>query len=127
MENAKCDFKEFDLVSDRNNLRKLLKWVSTSGSSDDFRIDVECRGEKTMLFTRFEVKDFENIIEFRGYGHQYEKAATKAAKGLEDATGHYRIISMVRAHLPLASARNTSLIHRRPWEGTRKSKSSSEI
>jgi hypothetical protein len=33
---------------------------------------------------------------FRGYGHEYEKAATRTTRGCEKATGHHRMISIVR-------------------------------
>lgn len=66
------------------------------GSTDEFRIDVEHYGPKSVLFTRWEPKDKEIVTEFRGFGHEYEKAATKEVKGCEGATGHHRIISIVR-------------------------------
>jgi hypothetical protein len=88
------DFTGLDFVSDRNNLRKLFRW--TQGvSSEDFRIDVELAGQ-TCLFTRRDEKDAETITGFRGFGHEYEKAATRLPPGCERATSHHRIISMVR-------------------------------
>jgi hypothetical protein len=32
---------------------------------------------------------------FKGFGSEYEKAATRHPKGCEKATGHHRIISIV--------------------------------
>jgi hypothetical protein len=91
------DYKSLDLVTDRNNLRKLLRWA-TGTASEGFRIDIDVAGQ-TCLFTRREEKDTEVIQGFRGFGHEYEKAATRSPSGYEKATGHHRIISMVR---PLA-------------------------
>ncbi|KAG1763554.1 microtubule associated protein-domain-containing protein [Suillus occidentalis] len=45
------DYKQFDIITDRNNLRKLLHWVSGSLDEKDFRIDVNVAGW-TCLFTR---------------------------------------------------------------------------
>lgn len=91
---ADVDLQDFDVVTDRNNLRKLLRWASGTPEEKDFRIDVELAG-KTCLFTRREEKDSEYVTEFRGFGHEYEKAATRWPKGSERATGHHRIISIV--------------------------------
>ena len=87
------DYAKLDIVSDRNNLRKLLRWAT--GDGDAFRIDVERAGQ-TCLFTRREEKDSEHVIGFKGFGHEYEKAATRFSPGCEKATGHHRIISIVR-------------------------------
>ncbi|KZS90743.1 hypothetical protein SISNIDRAFT_443730 [Sistotremastrum niveocremeum HHB9708] len=83
------DFSSLDIVADRNAVRKLLRWVL--GGHDDLRIDIEVAG-KTCLFTRREPADYEAIESFQGFGHNYEKAATKLVNGCEKATGHYRII-----------------------------------
>jgi hypothetical protein len=97
------DFSGLDLVSDRNNLRKLFRWATGVADEKDFRIDIELAG-KTCLFTRREEKDAETIIGFKGFGHNYEKAATRPAPGCETATGHHRIIaivtSMLMSHTP---------------------------
>jgi hypothetical protein len=89
---GRYEYEKLDIVSDRNNLRKLLRWAT--GNGDAFRIDIERAGQ-TCLFTRREEKDSEVVIGFRGFGHEYEKAATRLAPGCEKATGHYRIISIV--------------------------------
>lgn len=86
------DYASLDIISDRNNLRKLLRWAT--GDPSSFEIDVDCAGQ-TCLFTRREKRDTEHIVDFKGFGHEYEKAATRAALGCENATGHHRIISMV--------------------------------
>ncbi|KAG1725886.1 uncharacterized protein EDB91DRAFT_80558 [Suillus paluster] len=87
------DYKQFDFITDRNNLRKLLRWASGSSDENDFRIDVDLAGS-TCLFTRLESKNAETVQGFRGFGHEYEKAATRVTRGCERATGHHRMISI---------------------------------
>lgn len=89
------DYKQFDIITDRNNLRKLLRWASGSSEEKDFRIDVDVVGW-TCLFTRLEAENTDTVKGFMGYGHEYEKAATRATRGCERATGHHRMISIVR-------------------------------
>lgn len=87
----KPDFQigDIDLVTDRNNIRKLLRFVKGS-STDKFEIQVEIVGSKTALFTRVEEKTTDFIQGFRGFGHNFEKAYTKGPAG---STGHHRIVS----------------------------------
>jgi hypothetical protein len=94
------NYASLDLVSDRNNLRKLLRWATGVAGEKDFRIDVE-RAGKTCLFTKREDKDSEYVVGFKGFGHEYEKAATRLAGGCEKATGHHRIVSIVRQIISL--------------------------
>jgi len=89
----KYKFEELDIVSDRNNLRKLLRWATGVADEKGFRIDIERAGQ-TCLFNRREEKDAETVEGFRGFGHTYEEAATKPSPGCERATGHHRIISI---------------------------------
>jgi len=87
------DFTGLDLISDRNNLRKLFRWATGAADEKDFRIDIELAGQ-TCLFTRTEENDSETVTGFRGFGHEYEKAATRFPPGCERTTGHHRIISI---------------------------------
>lgn len=89
--------RNIDLVTDRNSLRKLYRWA-TGVADRDFRIDVELVGN-TCLFTRREEADIEFIDTFRGYGQEYKDVATMLSKGSENATGHHRIIALVRCTL----------------------------
>ena len=89
------DFKSIELVADRNNLRKLLRW--TSGGTSDFRLDVEVAGG-TVLLTRWEEKAVE--VAGAGYGHRFEVEMTRNAlvgpMGRQQLRGHNRIVSFVR-------------------------------
>ena len=86
-------YKELDLVTDRNGLRKLLRHIDNVRADENFRIDVDLVG-KTCLFTRRE----ENTAlagQHTGYGHEYLKAATKVPAECEKMLDHHRIITYV--------------------------------
>lgn len=87
-ENPGFELGDIDLVTDRNNIRKLLRFVQGS-SSENFEIQVEIAGSKTAVFTRVEIKTKDIIRDFRGFGHNFEKAYTK---GIPGSTGHHRIV-----------------------------------
>ncbi|KAH0425477.1 hypothetical protein CcaCcLH18_10936 [Colletotrichum camelliae] len=83
------ELSDVDVVSDRNSIRKLLRFVQAS-SSEGFEIKAEIAGKKTLLFTRVEKHPTETIRSFKGFGHNFERTYTK---GLAGSTGHHRIIS----------------------------------
>lgn len=83
-----------DFVTDRNGLRKLLRWI-IGGEVREFRIDVELVGTKTILFSRWEKRTQERF-NGRTYGFKFEKASTNHALGCEEGSGHHRINSYVR-------------------------------
>ncbi|KAK3682040.1 hypothetical protein B0T22DRAFT_521087 [Podospora appendiculata] len=96
----KPDFSlsDVDLVTDRNNVRKLLRFVQASSSCKQFQIRVEVvtgdygdDDKTTALFTRVEPKTMDFVQEFRGYGRNFEKAYTKPPSAFGRATGYYRI------------------------------------
>ncbi|KAI3530198.1 hypothetical protein CABS02_14580 [Colletotrichum abscissum] len=80
---------DVDVVSDRNNIRKLLRFVQAS-SSEGFEIRAEIAGKKTLLLTRVEEQPTETVRTFKGFGHNFERTYMK---GLAGSTGHHRIIS----------------------------------
>ncbi|KAI1214723.1 uncharacterized protein F4807DRAFT_7097 [Annulohypoxylon truncatum] len=89
------DILTTDVVTDRNNLRKLLSFVDPSSSRnglESFTIDVEVTKD-TAIFCRMETETQEIIgpNEFRGFGHEFEKAYTTDA--INGSTGHHRIVS----------------------------------
>jgi hypothetical protein len=89
------DIASIDVVTDRNNIRKLLSYVNPDRSShkpEDFTIHVEVTNN-TAIFCRTETKTEEYIgpNEFRGYGHSFEKKCT--SRQVSGSTGHHRIIS----------------------------------
>lgn len=89
------DITTIDIVTDRNNLRKLLGVVNDRWSShkkEDFTIHVEVR-KNTAMFCRTEAKTEEVIgpDEFKGYGHSFERRCTR--REVTESTGHHRVIS----------------------------------
>lgn len=88
VQNPDFELGDIDLVTDRNNIRKLLRFVQGT-STENFEIQVEIAGDKTAVFTRVEIKSKDIIQDFRGFGHNFEKAYTK---GLPGSTGHHRIV-----------------------------------
>jgi hypothetical protein len=64
---------------------------------EEFRIDVELVGTKTMTFSRWEKQTGETIPpeDFRGFGKTFRRTVTSTG-GVLDATGHHRIITYVR-------------------------------
>ncbi|KAF1813560.1 hypothetical protein P152DRAFT_434802 [Eremomyces bilateralis CBS 781.70] len=93
MTSPSFDICSIDVVSDRNNIRKLLSFVSSGpGGIEAFTIKVEIVKD-TAIFCRDETATYEFIgpHKFRGYGHEFEKAYTTSQ--VSGSTGHHRIIS----------------------------------
>jgi len=93
--NPSFDIRWTDVVTDRNNIRKLLSFVdpsSTRNGLEAFTINIEIT-KNTAIFSRDEAKTIEYIgpQEFRGFGHEFEKAYTITQ--VSGSTGHHRIIS----------------------------------
>jgi hypothetical protein len=86
------DFGGVDLVTNRNSLRKLLDFAS-GRVSESFRIDINLV-HGTLFLTRREQSTRDRIHGSRnaGYGHNFEKAFTRAEKGLEESSGHHRVV-----------------------------------
>lgn len=95
------DWTSVDFVTDRNGLRKLLRWIADKdGSAKEFRIDMELVGERTVLFNRWEKRTREDSnTGFTGFGFNFERASTDAPQGCNDSTGHHRIVTFVRSLL----------------------------
>jgi hypothetical protein len=100
--------EKIDFVTDRNGLRKLLRWIEGAGTDPapkEFRIDTQLAGN-TVLLNRWETR---TRVAFSGftYGFNFEKASTDPALGCENSTGHHRIVKYVRTWTCLHS--NTDL------------------
>ncbi|CAH0050852.1 unnamed protein product [Clonostachys solani] len=93
--NPTFDISSVDVITDRNNIRKLLYFVNPKLNGyrpEPFTIKAEVVG-KTIIFSRDEAATYE-IIEphqFRGFGHNFEKLYTSPE--IMGSTGHHRIIS----------------------------------
>lgn len=89
------DIRSTDVVTDRNNIRKLLAFINPGYTRDGleaFTMNIEVT-KNTAIFCRDEAKTVEHIgpQEFRGFGHEFEKAYTLTQ--ISGSTGHHRIIS----------------------------------
>ncbi|KAI0265703.1 hypothetical protein BC834DRAFT_175025 [Gloeopeniophorella convolvens] len=94
--NPPVEWPELDIVTDRNAMRKLLRWLSppdpkTGRELRDFRIDVQLVGEKTIVLSRWEGR-MHDPPTGRSYGFAFEAAVTRPAPGCP-GTGHYRAIA----------------------------------
>nr|CEG03381.1 unnamed protein product [Fusarium pseudograminearum CS5834] len=93
--NPSFDIRSVDIVTDRNNIRKLLAFINSDlapGDLKPFTIGVKVIGI-TALFRRDEtsVTRFIAPNEFRGFGHEFEKEYT--IEQVNNSTGHHRIIA----------------------------------
>lgn len=84
-----------DFVTDRGRLRLLLSWAL--GLSDRWRIDTQLAGSNTVLLSGRAPVTKETSGRSNSYGFNYEEASTCPIPGLENNTGHHRIIAYVRA------------------------------
>ncbi|KAI5925317.1 hypothetical protein F4810DRAFT_718268 [Camillea tinctor] len=93
--NPEFSISSIDVVSDRNNIRKLFSFVDPSSCTyglESFTIEVEAT-KNTVILSRAEVvtREFIGPNDFRGYGHEFEKSHTTCK--IKDSTGHHRISS----------------------------------
>ena len=93
--NPSFDICSIDIVTDRNNIRKLLSFINpgtTRNGLEAFTINVEV-AKTTVIFSRAETATHEFIgpYEFKGFGHEFEKTYTTSQ--IKGSTGHHRILS----------------------------------
>jgi hypothetical protein len=90
------DWPKVDVITDRNGLRNLLRWLNPSSGREvrDFRIDVQLVGPKTLVLRRWESLTRE-VHTGRSYGYAFEAATTRAAPDCP-SSGHQRVITYVR-------------------------------
>ncbi|KAG8740774.1 hypothetical protein FRC12_015880 [Ceratobasidium sp. 428] len=95
-----------DIVTDRNNLRKLMRFICANGPNRDtrknrtheFRIDAQLAPNgKTLVLTRYEENAVDYSTAFKGYGHSFEEVVTTeclppTAVSDRKITGYHRII-----------------------------------
>lgn len=102
-----------DIVTDRNNLRKLMRFIGATGPNRDlrpnyyreFRIDVQLApNNRTLVLTRHDESAVDTSTRFKGYGHNFERATSIEPAPLVAAnntrthisrlksTGYHRII-----------------------------------
>jgi len=95
---APVDWPAVDVITNRNGLRKLLRWLNPSRGQRvcDFRIDVELVGSKTIVLSRWDDGPRE-LPSGRNFGFAFEAAMCRAAPGCP-ISDHHRIITYVRCH-----------------------------
>ena len=94
--NPSFDIRSTDVVTDRNNIRKLLSFINPvqmgRKTEEPFTINIEVAGN-TAIFSRAETATVEFIGPGKhiGFGHEFEKAYT--TNQISGSTGHHRIVS----------------------------------
>lgn len=95
IENPSFDISAVHVISDRNNLRKLLSFVDPSSDAHgvkDFSMQMEfVNGTAILHREETKTKEFIGPDDFRGFGHEFEKAYTR--KRIPLSTGHHRVVS----------------------------------
>jgi hypothetical protein len=93
---APVEWPALDVITDRNGLRKLLRWLNSSEGREvrNFRIDVELVGTKTIVLSRWEGRTHDPPST-RSFGFAFETAMSCAAPGCP-ISSHYRAITYVR-------------------------------
>ncbi|KAH9919325.1 uncharacterized protein B0H18DRAFT_1096175 [Fomitopsis serialis] len=87
------DIIAVDFVTDRNGLRKLLRWINEDGTAKEFRIDTQLAGRRTVLLNRWEKKTREMpSMQYSTYGFSFERESTNKAPGCAQASGYHRIV-----------------------------------
>ncbi|KAG6149859.1 hypothetical protein E4U47_005094 [Claviceps purpurea] len=89
------DVQPIDVITDRHNIRKLLAYIKPGSDRDkggSFTMRLELV-RNTLLMCRLDLPATEYIQphEYRGHGHEYEKAYT--TKQFDGTAGHHRIVS----------------------------------
>jgi hypothetical protein len=87
--NPNYQFKDIDVLSDRNSLRTLLEFVQGKANGP-LRLDLFCISN-TLVIIRNESKWWK-YADGKSYGCNFEDQFTRPAAGMEDATNHYRAI-----------------------------------
>ena len=90
----KFDWPSVDFVTDRARLRMLHAWAT--GRSNRWRIDTQLAGAGTVLMSGCAPVTKKTSGQSTSYGFNFENASTNPAPGLENAHGHYRIVTYVR-------------------------------
>ena len=82
---------EIDIISNRRALRLLFNWIQ--GEKDEFRIDLQPLGPRTLLLCEIK-QDFS--WQNPGYGVVFEDKTTVPVPGTEKGLEHTRIVNYVR-------------------------------
>jgi hypothetical protein len=105
-DNRGFEWSSADIISDRNSLRKLLRWVGRWNHLEDFRIDMHLVGNKSVVFTRW-WQDIEMGLSPGSYGLSFEHHGTHPAPGCEvyEKAAHNRVITYVSKYAHICTHR----------------------
>ncbi|KAI0070367.1 hypothetical protein K474DRAFT_1713391 [Panus rudis PR-1116 ss-1] len=85
-------WKEVDFVTERNSLRKLLRFIDGKYNMGwEFRMDTQLLGVRTILLQRWQESSRQDVYPY-SYGTNFEKEITQAADGCEGSGSHFRAI-----------------------------------
>ncbi|KAI0070365.1 hypothetical protein K474DRAFT_1776843 [Panus rudis PR-1116 ss-1] len=89
--NKTIEWPEVDIITDRNNLRKLRQWAG--GQVEDFRIDIEMVNGKTILMQRWELsKGAKWKAHNAQYGRRFRADTTEREILNDSKKEHQRVI-----------------------------------
>lgn len=95
----RVDWRAVDFITNRGNLRKLLRWIDGSSGGRVLRIDAQLAGDGTVLLNKWERRT-PKFVQPGSYGTNLEKATTKPAAGCEGTTTHHRVVKYVSVACP---------------------------
>lgn len=101
------DFDQYDIITNRGELRKLLSWVIVE-QKKEVRIEIEAAGQSRLLLRRWESQEFRPAGYHYGryaapsihYRNNFEQSTCIPVKGNEDAFLHVRVVAYVSCTSP---------------------------
>ncbi|KAI3390416.1 hypothetical protein diail_9728 [Diaporthe ilicicola] len=92
MMNPTVRFDEVDVLTNRNSLRKFFDFCK-GRAQDSFRVNLHLVND-TLIIERCvrSTTEFLQGSAGSGFGHNFEKAVTRFPPGLEDSSGHHRVL-----------------------------------
>lgn len=90
------DWPLVDILTDRNSLNKLLRWISGSATEPgvDFRIDLCLAGKQTVVLNRWNDGYIEHLFPHT-YGYGFNQRTTTSPVGCRESIKHHRIMKYV--------------------------------
>lgn len=92
MMNPTVSFDKIDVLANRNSLRKFFEFCK-GRAQDSFRVNLHLIND-TLIIERC----VKSAVQFlygsggSGFGHNFERAVTRYPPGLEDSSGHHRVL-----------------------------------
>lgn len=90
--NPTVRFDEIDVLTNRNSLRKFFDFCK-GRAQKSFRVNLHLVND-TLIIARCEKWTTELLLgsEDSGFGHNFEEAVTRLPRGLENSSGHHRVL-----------------------------------